>query len=206
MAFTNYNDLKTTVANYLGRSDLTTAIPDFISLAELRLQRELRTRQMLKSATATMVSGDAKVALPTDFLEIRDLHVQGSPRMPVTYMSPSTFTRDARADESGKPIYYTILANEFQFAPIPDTAYVLEILYYAKPTVLSGSNASNVFLANYFDALLYASLLEAEPYLINDARTQTWASLYDRAIKNISDADQNGEYSGVPLQMKVTSR
>lgn len=206
MAFTNYNDLKTTVANYLGRSDLTTAIPDFISLAELRLQRELRTRQMLKSATATMVSGDAKVALPTDFLEIRDLHVQGNPRMPVTYMSPSTFTRDARADESGKPIYYTVLASEFQFAPIPDTAYVLEILYYAKPTVLSGSNASNVFLANYFDALLYASLLEAEPYLINDARTQTWASLYDRAIKNISDADQNGEYSGVPLQMKVTSR
>ncbi len=206
MAFTNYNDLKTTVANYLGRSDLTTAIPDFISLAELRLQRELRTRQMLKSATATMTSGDAKVALPTDFLEIRDLHVQGNPRMPVTYMSPSTFTRDARADESGKPIYYTVLANEFQFAPIPDTAYVLEILYYAKPTVLSGSNASNVFLANYFDALLYASLLEAEPYLINDARTQTWASLYDRAIKNISDADQNGEYSGVPLQMKVTSR
>jgi hypothetical protein len=206
MAFTNYNDLKTTVANYLGRSDLTTAIPDFISLAELRLQRELRTRQMLKSATATMVSGDAKVALPTDFLEIRDLHVQGNPRMPVTYMSPSTFTRDARADESGKPIYYTVLASEFQFAPMPDTAYVLEILYYAKPTVLSGSNASNVFLANYFDALLYASLLEAEPYLINDARTQTWASLYDRAIKNISDADQNGEYSGVPLQMKVTSR
>ncbi len=206
MAFTNYNDLKTTVANYLGRSDLTTAIPDFISLAELRLQRELRTRQMLKSATATMTSGDAKVALPTDFLEIRDLHVQGNPRMPVTYMSPSTFTRDARADESGKPIYYTVLASEFQFAPMPDTAYVLEILYYAKPTVLSGSNASNVFLANYFDALLYASLLEAEPYLINDARTQTWASLYDRAIKNISDADQNGEYSGVPLQMKVTSR
>ncbi len=26
------------------------------------------------------------------------------------------------------------------------------------------------------------------------------------AIKNISDADQNGEYSGVPLQMRVTSR
>jgi len=89
---------------------------------------------------------------------------------------------------------------------MPDTAYTLEILYYAKPTVLSSVTASNVLLANYPDALLHASLLEAEPYLINDARSQTWASLYDRAIKNISDADQNGEYSGVPLQMKVTSR
>jgi hypothetical protein len=175
-------------------------------MAELRLQRELRTRQMLKSATATMVGADPKVALPTDFLEIRDLHIQGNPRMPVTYMSPSAFTRDAYADERGKPMYYTILASEFEFAPNPDAAYVLEILYYAKPTILSDSNASNVFLANYPDALLYASLLEAEPYLINDARSQTWAALYDRAIKNISDADQGGEYSGIPLQMRITSR
>jgi hypothetical protein len=103
-------------------------------------------------------------------------------------------------------MYYTILASEFEFAPNPDAAYVLEILYYAKPTILSDSNASNVFLANYPDALLYASLLEAEPYLINDARTQTWATLYDRAIKNISDADQGSEYSGIPLQMRITSR
>jgi hypothetical protein len=206
MPFTNYTDLKTSVANYLGRSDLTSVIPDFISFAELRLSRDLRTRQMLKSATAATVSGDGKVALPTDFLELRELHIQGSPRMPLTYMSPSLFNRDARAHESGEPIFYTILATELELAPEPDTAYTLEILYYAKPTVLSGSTASNVFLANYPDALLYASLLEAEPYLINDARTQTWATLYDRAIKNISDADQNGEYSGVPLQMKVTSR
>lgn len=126
--------------------------------------------------------------------------------MPLTYLSPSSYTRDARADESGKPVFYSILSTEIELAPQPDTAYTLEILYYAKPTVLSSSNASNVFLANYPDALLYASLLEAEPYLINDARSQTWATLYDRAIKNISDADQNSEYSGVPLQMKVTSR
>lgn len=206
MAFTNYNDLKTTVANYLGRSDLTTAIPDFISMAELRLQRELRTRQMLKSSTTSTTGGDARVALPLDFLKIRDLHVQGSPRTPINYLSPSSFTRDAPADESGKPVYYTILASEFQFAPKPDTAYTLEILYYAKPTALSDNNQSNIFLANYYDALLYASLLEAEPYLVNDARTQTWATLYDRAIKNISDADQGSEYSGIPLQMTVTSR
>jgi len=206
MPFTNYSDLKTSVANYLGRSDLTSVIPDFISFAELRLSRDLRTRQMLKSATASTVSGDGKVALPTDFLELRDLHIQGNPRIPLNYMSPAMFTRDARADESGKPVFYTILSTEIELAPTPDTAYTLEILYYAKPTVLSNTTASNVFLANYPDALSYASLLEAEPYLINDARSQTWAALYDRAINNISDADQNGEYSGVPLQMKVTSR
>jgi hypothetical protein len=204
MSYTNYSDLQASVASYLGRSDLTTEIPDFIRFAELRLGRELRTRQMLNSATAPMIANDAKVALPTDFLEIRDLFIQGTPRRPLTYMSPSAFSRQARADIVGLPVFYTILASEFQYAPIPDAAYTLEILYYAKPTFLSNANVSNVFLANYPDALLYASLIEAEPYLINDARSQLWATLYDRAIKNISDADQGGEYSGIPLQMKIT--
>lgn len=204
MSYTNYSDLQASVAGYLGRSDLTTQIPDFIRFAELRLGRELRTRQMLNSATAPTIANDAKVALPTDFLEIRDLFIQGNPRRPLTYMSPSAFSREARADIVGLPVFYTILASEFKFAPIPDAAYTLEILYYAKPTFLSNANVSNVFLANYPDALLYGSLIEAEPYLINDARSQLWATLYDRAIKNISDADQGGEYSGIPLQMKIT--
>jgi hypothetical protein len=206
MGYTNYTALQASVASYLGRNDLSAVIPDFISFAETRLSRDLRTRLMLKTATAPTVAADARVALPTDFLEIRDLFVQGNPRMPVTYLSPSAFTRDARADESGLPVFYTVLAQEFQFAPQPDAVYTLEILYYAKPAVLSGANASNVFLANYPDALLYGALLEAEPYLINDVRSQTWATLYDRAIRNISDADQGGEYSGIPLQMKITSR
>jgi hypothetical protein len=206
MAYTNYTDLQALVANYLGRSDLGTIIPDFIRFAETRLSRELRTRQMLKSSTASLTGGDPRIALPGDFLEIRDLFTQGNPRMPVTYLSPSAFTRDSRADESGLPVFYTILTSEFQFAPQPDTDYTVEILYYARPPVLSATQPSNVFLANYPDVLLYGALLEAEPYLINDVRTQTWATLYDRAIKNIVDADQNSEYSGIPLQMKITSR
>jgi hypothetical protein len=206
MSFTNYSALQTTIANYLGRTDLTAQIPTFIQLAEFRLARELRTRLMLKSATASMTGGDSRVAVPTDFMELRDLHIQGNPRIPMSYLSPSNFTRNARADESGKPVFYTVLQTEFDFAPIPDTNYQLEMLYYSKPTQLSNSNTSNVFLANYPDALLYASLMEAEPYLINDARVQLWGSMYDRAIRNINDSDENSEYSGVPLEMKIATR
>lgn len=206
MAFTTYSELKTTVANYLGRSDLTTAIPDFIRLAETRLQRELRTRQMLKSATATMTGADSTVGLPTDFLEMRDLYVVGNPRVPLNYLSPSAFSRDARADESGKPFYYTIIGSEMQFAPVPDSGYTLDMLYYYKPTVLSDSNSSNVFLANYPDALLYGTLAQAEPYLMNDPRIATWAGLYDSCIELIKTSDDSSEYNGVPLQMKLTSR
>jgi hypothetical protein len=206
MAFNTYSALKTSIANYLGRTDLTTQIPDFITLAETRLQRELRTRPMLKSATATMTSGDNTVGLPTDFLEMRDLYIQGNPRMPVSYMSPSVFTRNARAEDGGKCLDYTILGSEMAFAPIPDAPYVLEMLYYYKPTVLSDANASNVFLANYPDALLYGALAQAEPYLMNDARLATWASLYASTVELITTSDDSSEYNGVPLQMILTNR
>ena len=200
MALATFSDLQTSVANYLGRSDLTSQIPDFISLAELRLSRDIRTRRMLKTATATMTVNDPTVGLPSDFLSIRDVFIQGLPRTVVSYVSPSIFSSNARADQIGLPVFYTM------FAPKPDSAYVLQMLYYFKPVVLSSGNTSNEFLANYPDALLYASLLEAEPYLMNDPRTQTWSSLYNQAIARINTSDEESEFSGVPLVMTVTTR
>jgi hypothetical protein len=206
MALTTFSDLQTSVANYLGRSDLTSQIPDFISLAELRLSRDIRTRRMLKTATATMTIGDATVGLPSDFLSIRDVYIQGLPRTIVSYLSPSAFSSNARADEQGLPVFYTLRSNEFEFAPKPDSAYTVQMLYYFKPAVLSSTNTSNEFLANYPDALLYASLLEAEPYLMNDARTTTWANLYNQAVSRINTSDEESEFSGVPLVMTITTR
>ena len=137
---------------------------------------------------------------------MRDIYLSGNPRITLNYESPSAYTRNAQAEVSGKPGFYTMLGQEFEFAPIPDKAYTVELLYYFKPEALSDSNASNEFLANYPDALLYASLAEAEPYLMNDARVQVWAQLYDRAVQNINISDQNSEFAGVPLTMSVTSR
>lgn len=206
MSLTTYSELKTSVANYLGRSDLTSQIPDFITLAEIRLNRSVRIRQMLKTATATTTAGDSTVGLPSDFLQMRDLYVTGTPRTPMSYLSPSAFTRDARADETGRPGYYTLRAAEIVMAPYPDTAYTLTMLYYAKPTAMSDSVSSNEFLANCPDALLYGALLEAEPYLMNDARLQVWSSLYNNAVSSLNTSDDEAEYSGIPLTMSVTTR
>lgn len=201
MALTDYGSLKTSVANYLARSDLTDQIPDFIRLAEERLARDLRTRKMLVVARADTTASDSTVGLPTDFLEMRDMHLRTTPVQALTYLSPSAFYAGARTTDSGRPKDYTILASEIQFAPVPDTAYSIQMLYYAKPQFLSDVNITNVFLANYPDALLYAALGEAEPYLMNDARLQTWAALYDRAITAINTSDQSSEYGGQPMSM-----
>lgn len=206
MAITDYSSLQTTIANYLARTDLTAQIPDFIRLAETRIRRELRIRQMMKSATTATTGGDATVALPSDFLEVRDLIIQSNPVRVVTYVSPSVFSRNTRSTESGVPVDYTILATEFKFAPIPDTDYTLEILYYATPEYLSDTNTSNVFLAVCPDLVLYGALIEAEPYLMNDARLQVWSGMYQRGVEALTTSDEQAQYSGVPLAMTLTKR
>lgn len=206
MAITDYSSLQTTIANYLARTDLTAQIPDFIRLAETRIRRELRIRQMMKSATTQTTGGDATVALPPDFLEVRDLTIQSNPVRVISYVSPSVFSRNTRSTESGAPVDYTILATEFRFAPIPDTNYTLEILYYAVPEYLSDTNTSNVFLAVCPDLILYGALIEAEPYLMNDARLQVWAGMYQKGVDALTTSDEQAQYSGVPLTMTLTKR
>ncbi len=206
MSFATYSDLQTSIGNYLARSDLTSQIPDFITFAENRLRRELRIRQMLKSVTTATVKDDATVELPSDFLEVRDFVVVTNPLTPLSYSSPSVLSNDPRALWVGVPRSYTILANDFQLSPIPDAVYTVKMLYFAAPAYLSSSNTTNVFLTTAPDALLYASLIEAEPYLMNDARINTWGTMYDRAIGSLTKSDEQGQYSGVPLAMKLTSR
>ena len=58
MAITTYATLQTAIANFLARSDLTAQIPDFITMAEARMNRELETRAQEKRSTATLVAGD----------------------------------------------------------------------------------------------------------------------------------------------------
>lgn len=205
-AFTTYSDLQTTIANYLARTDLTAMIPTFIQLAETRLRRDLRLRQMLKVSTTTASANDSTVELPVDFLEMRDLHFNTDPISVLKYESPNVFYRNSYSTITGKPQIYTVLAQEFQLAPIPDSDYTLQMLYYATPPYLTESNASNIFLANCPDLLLYGSLAEASPYLMDDVRIQTWANLYDRGLSSLTISDDNGEYAGSPLTMTVALR
>lgn len=201
MALSSYNDLVSTVESYLARSDLTSIIPTFINLAQLRMTRDLRTREMLKVATTTAT--DSTVELPTDFLEMREIHFQGNPPITLEYESPDKFFRDMLTTTSGLPYYYTIIAYELQFAPAPDSSKTLQMLYYAQPTFISSTVSSNLYLANYPDALLYATLAEAEPYLFSDARIATWQSMYDRAIQNIANNDIGKKFPNTALNVTL---
>ncbi len=142
MAFTNYTSFVTVVENYLARTDLSSQIPDFIQLAQTRMSRDLRTEKMLKVSTASSTAGDGTVALPSDMLEVREIHVQGNPVIRLEYQSPDLFFKNGQTTLSGMPYYFTMLGSEFQFAPIFDSTMTVQILYYAQPTFISTTTAS----------------------------------------------------------------
>jgi hypothetical protein len=119
----------------------------------------------------------------------------------VAYQSPDLFFKDGLTTTSGISVFFTMLGSEFQFAPVPNGSQTVQILYYAQPTFISTTTASNLYLANYPDALLYATLAEAEPYLMNDGRIQTWSALYDRAIANIKTSDLGQTYPYTSLNV-----
>lgn len=206
MAITNYTDLKAKIADYLSRSDLTSQIEDFITGAEIRLRRELRIRQTLKVMSTATVGGVATIAIPSDYNMMRDMHIDSTPIGSLEFKSPSAFYINTRAKDSGKPRQYTILADTFVFAPIPDDVYTISMLYYSTPPFLSATNLTNTFITECPDLLLYAALGEAEPYLMNDSRLGTWAQLYDRGLKALAISDDEGEYSGAPLTVTISPR
>ena len=69
MALGTYTDLKTSVANYLEREDLTATIPDFITLTENRLNRDIRARVNMIRATTTTTAGIAFYDLPAHYIQ-----------------------------------------------------------------------------------------------------------------------------------------
>lgn len=200
MSISTYSDLQTSLANWLHRSDLTALIPDFIALAEAKLSGDLQARSMEVRTTLTTTAGNAYVTLPTDMLEMHRLTVQSDPVYVLSYRSPDELQQDYPYTTTGKPAVFAILGSEMQLAPIPDSAYTLELTYKQKIPALSNSNTSNWLLAQWPNAYLYGALCAAQPYIANDQRLQTFQALYQEAVDGINGIDW---YSGTTMKVRT---
>lgn len=202
MAFNTYATLQTTIANWLSRQDLTAQIPDFINLLEVQAERKLRTRHMIKRCYATVT--DQYIALPTDYLEIRNVQLNSYPVQQLEYVTMGYLdevrTRYPAAD---RPLYYSIVGNTIELAPVPDASYEIEIVYYAKIPKLSNQVTTNWLLDEWPDLYLYGSLMNAEPYLKNDERISTWGSAVAGIFEDIKTADDRATAAGSPLKMRI---
>ena len=196
MAISTYSELKTAVANWLDRSDLTDIIPDFIVLAETRHKRDFKIRRMETRVTANTISETEYYTLPDDYIAMRNIKLNSDPKTALEYLTPEIMDRLNAGSSTGKPKAYSIKGNNIQLRPLPDGVYEIEISYYKTFAALSDSNTTNDMLTHHPDAYLYGALVEAEPYLQNDKRLQLWAGLYNSTKDSIIESNERDRHSG----------
>ena len=205
MAITTYAELKTAVADFLNRDDLTATIPTFISMAEAGLNRDVRHWRMEQRSTAEI--DDQYLTLPTDWLETIRLTMQDTVPYVLNLASRDQIEeyRLRGANVSGKPVYYSHIAGEIELYPTPDATYDIEMLYTQKIEALSDSNTSNWLLAQAPDLYLYAVLLETAIYLRDDDRIAAYAGMYQSKLAALNAESKKATVSGTGLKLNIRS-
>lgn len=210
MSINTYATLQTAVANWLARDDLTSRIPEFITLAEAKFNRELRCNQMESRSTATVNLSNTEpefIALPGDFQTMRRVRlssVAGKPRLDFRGGGQLDEYRYSINNTSGRPLYFTVFGDEMELCPTPDLAYTIEMVYRTYITALSDTNTTNWLLTLAPDAYLYGALMESAPYIKEDSRIQTWAAGIKYVMDGLNSLAMDQAYGVGPLVMRTS--
>lgn len=196
MAITTFSELKTAIANWLNRADLTDRIPEFITLAEARMNRDSRLRSVDSLTRTTLAVSAQFTNLPSDFARMVNLELQDSPVSVLEPLSPDQMDVVRGQDPDGDPRYYCVQGNELEVAPVPEAEVTLGIIYYRRIASLSDSNVTNWLLSAAPDIYLYACLSEAQPFLHEDERLPVFESLYGQRCAEYQASSEEDQSSG----------
>lgn len=208
MAISTYDTLKSGIADFLNRDDLTAVIPTFIDMAQGQINRDVRHWKMEKQAGLSS-AGNGVYQLPADWLETKELRFApdsiGSPNdtYTVEYISQNTF--DERKQNSnaltGDPKYYTLVAKAgvmyaylFPITEATDINDNLLILNYLAENQLDESNQTNWLITDASDVYLYGSLIHAAIYLKDDERLALFSQMYGAAVQRVNASSDESEY------------
>lgn len=190
MAITNYSELKTAIAQWMKRSDRTAVIPDYITLAEMRIKTLTRLRAMDAETDLTTTPNSDVVPLPSDFkspiaLWIADIN----PREQLEQLLPQSMPYNTVPN---RPQYWSIDGRNIKFQTPTNAAYLLKFRYQ-QVFGLSDSQTTNYLLDDYPDVYLFASLVEG----FNDSQdweqAQIWEKRFQEAIFNCNNQEASNQ-------------
>jgi hypothetical protein len=210
----DYTSLQSAVVEYLARDQDTTLIariPSFIQLAEAKFNRQLFHREMEQRSIAVVDLSSAEpefIALPSDFQSMRRIRLSslsGKPGLEFRSGVQMDEYRALTANVPAPPRYFTIFGDEIELAPTPDAAYTIEMVYrrIVPPLATSGTNW---LLTSAPDLYLYGALLEAAPYLKEDARIQTWGLGFTNALGELNTLGLTSTFNAGPMTMRVSGQ
>lgn len=198
---TDYASLQASVATWLNRTDLGAVIPDFILIAEARIQNDVRLRRGISVSTLTTTANQQYVTLPADWLEFVHLSIDTEP---LQYM-PAERIRE-RADDATKdtPLYYAVEGDRLLLSPTPSAVETINITYQAKVPQLA-SYGVNWLLQKYPNIYLYGTLVSAYQYLMNEQKADYYGTLYSQAVAVAKADDVRAMSGGSPLTIRARS-
>jgi hypothetical protein len=163
-------------------------LPRLITLGERRISRELKIQGFIRAVTTPLQTGVATYRKPDRWRDTVSMTVDGSPIFARAYEYCRSYWPDEA--ETGIPQFYADYDyNHWLITPTPAADSTLEVMYYEQPRFL-GEDFQTNWLTEYApDLLLYATLLEATPFLKKDERIGTWQQMYDRAAQALNGED-----------------
>lgn len=175
MAITDYASLRTAIADFSHRDDLTAYLDTFIALAEERLAKDLRVPEIEASATGTL-SG-ITLALPSDFSVLRRLTIETTTKYQPINVGADGLRRKYDS-ANGVPGYFSIVGSNIEFNRTPDSGYAYTLDYYKRPTAITSTNTTSTLLTNRPAVYLYACLLETAWFTKSDGDISRYQNKY----------------------------
>lgn len=189
-----YSGLQSSIADFLHRSNFTATTADLITLADNRINNDLRHRAMETIQASTIAAG--VIALPTNYIELKDAYVSSTSPYQNLDRKTSNWIYDKYPDRSstGLPKFIAREGTNFIFGPFPSSNYVVTLVYYNRFPALSTS-VNSVF-TSYPGLWLFAALAESAPYLKDDRRIPVWESKYQQLFTLVQKEDTDEYLSG----------
>jgi hypothetical protein len=190
-----YNSLLEDVRRYLERgftsesdSIVYDQLPRLITLGERRISRELKVQGFIRAVQTTLIPGVSIYDKPDRWRGTISMESGGKILFDRAYELLRAYWPDPSA--TAAPEFYADYDyHHWLIAPTPDNTQVVDILYYEQPKFLGDEYQTNWITEYAPDVLLYATMLEASPFLKNDDRVQVWQAMYDRAAQAIDGED-----------------
>lgn len=204
MAISTYAELKTAVENTINRTDLTARVPEFITIAESRINRKLRSRGAEQMAYADYDSTftDRLVVLPSGLREFLDLDIKRSTEDDNRYrrmiQRPAEDFDRYRTTTGGFPVNYCLRKN-IEIDRLAGDTYRLR-MHYLKDWDIATSS-TNALLTSDPDVYLYGALSATELYVKNDPRVAIWKAEFREIIDDLNrQADRSRDGAELNLE------
>jgi len=186
-----YDNLVLDVQQYMERDDpdFIAQIPTLIGLAESAIAAELKTLLQLVVVQTNLTPGDPVLIKPTRWRKTVSMKINGAP---VVMRSQDYIAQYLSESTPGVPKFYAEYDyNNWNFAPEPDAAYPVEIIYYSLVQPLDSTNQTNLFTQIAPQAMLFGTLLQAQGYLKALDKFQVWKSYYNDCIAALKKEDNS---------------